>query len=67
MHRTTKAGLGAAYLAGFAWGLDRGYAVLVEMDADGTHAPEQLHRLLDAVDAGADLVDRIALCGAAGP
>jgi dolichol-phosphate mannosyltransferase len=55
MHRTTKDGLGAAYLAGFAWGLSRGYATLVEMDADGSHAPEQLHRLLDAVDAGADL------------
>jgi dolichol-phosphate mannosyltransferase len=56
MHRTAKDGLGAAYLAGFAWGLSRQYSVLVEMDADGSHAPEQLHRLLDAVDAGADLV-----------
>ena len=55
LHRASKAGLGAAYLAGFAWGLSRGYSVLVEMDADGSHAPEQLHRLLDAVDAGADL------------
>ncbi len=55
MHRTSKDGLGAAYLAGFAWGLGRGYAVLVEMDADGSHAPEELSRLLDAVDAGADL------------
>lgn len=55
MHRTAKDGLGAAYLAGFAWGLNRQYSVLVEMDADGSHAPEQLHRLLDAVDAGADL------------
>jgi dolichol-phosphate mannosyltransferase len=55
MHRTTKEGLGAAYLAGFAWGLSRGYSTLVEMDADGSHAPEQLHRLLDTVDAGADL------------
>ena len=55
MHRTSKAGLGAAYLAGFAWGLGRGYTVLVEMDADGSHAPEELYRLLDAVDAGADL------------
>ncbi|MBV9351838.1 MAG: polyprenol monophosphomannose synthase [Mycobacterium sp.] len=55
MHRTTKDGLGAAYLAGFAWGLAREYSVLVEMDADGSHAPEQLHRLLDAVDGGADL------------
>jgi glycosyltransferase involved in cell wall biosynthesis len=56
MHRTVKDGLGAAYLAGFAWGLDRGYTTLVEMDADGSHAPEQLHLLLDAVDGGADLV-----------
>ena len=55
MHRTSKDGLGAAYLAGFSWGLQRGYAVVVEMDADGSHAPEQLHRLLDAIDAGADL------------
>ena len=55
MHRVSKDGLGAAYLAGFAWGLNRGYTVLVEMDADGSHAPEQLYRLLDAVDAGADL------------
>ncbi len=55
MHRTTKDGLGAAYLAGFAWGLAREYSVLVEMDADGSHAPEQLYRLLHAVDVGADL------------
>jgi dolichol-phosphate mannosyltransferase len=55
MHRTAKDGLGAAYLAGFGWGLSRQYSTLVEMDADGSHAPEQLHRLLDAVDTGADL------------
>jgi dolichol-phosphate mannosyltransferase len=55
MHRTVKDGLGAAYLAGFGWGLSRNYSTLVEMDADGSHAPEQLHRLLQAVDAGADL------------
>ena len=55
MHRTAKDGLGAAYLAAFAWGLDRGYNVLVEMDADGSHAPEQLYRLLDAIDNGADV------------
>jgi dolichol-phosphate mannosyltransferase len=55
MHRTGKDGLGAAYLAGFAWGLARQYSVLVEMDADGSHAPEQLYRLLDAIDNGADL------------
>ncbi len=55
MHRNAKDGLGAAYLAGFAWGLSRQYNVLVEMDADGSHAPEQLYRLLDAIDNGADL------------
>jgi dolichol-phosphate mannosyltransferase len=55
LHRTAKDGLGAAYLAGFGWGLSRQYATLVEMDADGSHAPEQLDRLLDAIDAGADL------------
>ena len=55
VHRTDKDGLGAAYLAGFAWGLGRRYSVLVEMDADGEPRPQQLHRLLDAVDAGADL------------
>jgi dolichol-phosphate mannosyltransferase len=55
LHRQDKAGLGAAYIAGFQWGLDAGYDVLVEMDADGSHQPEQLPRLLDAVGDGADL------------
>jgi dolichol-phosphate mannosyltransferase len=55
LHRTEKAGLGAAYIAGFDWALDAGYGVLVEMDADGSHAPEQLPRLLAALDQ-ADLV-----------
>ena len=55
LHRAGKEGLGKAYLAGFAWGLERGYDVLVEMDADGSHRPEELHRLLDAVQH-ADLV-----------
>ena len=55
MHRTEKNGLGAAYIAGFHWGLQREFEVLVEMDADGSHAPEQLERLLVAVAAGADL------------
>ncbi|ANE80693.1 dolichol-phosphate mannosyltransferase [Mycobacterium adipatum] len=55
MHRVSKDGLGAAYLAGFEWGLNREYTVLVEMDADGSHAPEELGRLLAAVDGGADV------------
>ena len=55
LHRKEKNGLGGAYIAGFGWGLARGYDVLVEMDADGSHQPEQLPRLLDAIDH-ADLV-----------
>ncbi|BEH79404.1 hypothetical protein YM3MPS_52070 [Mycobacterium pseudoshottsii] len=55
LHRNVKDGLAAAYLQGFVWGMQRNYSVLVEMDADGSHAPEQLHRLLEAVEAGADL------------
>lgn len=49
VHRTEKAGLGAAYLNGFRVALDAGYDVIGEMDADGSHQPEQLHRLLDAL------------------
>ncbi|MEZ0090091.1 polyprenol monophosphomannose synthase [Streptacidiphilus sp. EB129] len=49
LHRKGKEGLGAAYLAGFRWGIDRGYDVLCEMDADGSHQPEQLPRLLTAL------------------
>lgn len=56
MHRKGKQGLGAAYLAGFHWGLDRGYGVLVQHDADGSHQPEELPRLLQAIDDGADMV-----------
>ena len=55
LHRTAKDGLGAAYLAGFAWALERGHDVVVEMDADGSHQPEQLPSLLAAL-ADADLV-----------
>ena len=55
LHRERKAGLGAAYIAGFHWALEQDYGVVVEMDADGSHLPEELPRLLDAL-AGADLV-----------
>ncbi len=55
VHRTAKEGLGAAYLHGFAVALERGYDVVGEMDADGSHQPEQLQRLLDALHR-ADLV-----------
>ena len=58
LHRTAKAGLGAAYLAGFAVALQGEYQVVVEMDADGSHAPEDLPSLLAALDGpdGADVV-----------
>ncbi|WP_297751061.1 polyprenol monophosphomannose synthase [uncultured Tessaracoccus sp.] len=56
MHRQGKQGLGAAYLASFHWGLDEGYDVLVQHDADGSHQPEELPRLLDAIADGADMV-----------
>lgn len=55
LHRLGKEGLAAAYMAGFAWGLERGYDVLIEMDADGSHQPEQLPTLLAALRE-ADLV-----------
>jgi dolichol-phosphate mannosyltransferase len=55
LHRSEKAGLGAAYLHGFRVALDRGYDVVGEMDADGSHQPEQLPSLLDALQ-NADLV-----------
>ena len=55
VHRTEKAGLGAAYLHGFRDALAAGYDVIGEMDADGSHQPEQLHLLLTAL-ADADLV-----------
>jgi len=55
LHRSGKQGLGAAYLAGFGWALERGYDAVVEMDADGSHAPEQLPDLLTAL-AHADVV-----------
>lgn len=55
LHRAGKEGLGAAYLAGFAWALERDYDTVVEMDADGSHQPEQLPRLFAALPF-ADLV-----------
>lgn len=56
LHRERKAGLGRAYLAGFRWALERGYAFIAEMDADFSHAPADLPRLLAEADRGADVV-----------
>lgn len=55
LHRTSKDGLGAAYLAGFAWTLARDYDAVMEMDADLSHHPEDVPRLL-ATLAEADVV-----------
>ncbi|MDP8932331.1 MAG: polyprenol monophosphomannose synthase [Actinomycetota bacterium] len=55
LHRPTKGGLGSAYRSGFRWGLDQGYDVLVEMDADLSHDPAALPQLLAAA-SWADLV-----------
>lgn len=55
MHRPCKGGLGPAYRAGFAWGLERNFDALCEMDADLSHDPADVTRLLTAL-RGADLV-----------
>jgi len=55
LHRASKMGLGTAYLAGFRWGLDSGYGLMFEMDADFSHDPAHLPSFLAAID-GADLV-----------
>ena len=56
MRRPGKAGLGSAYRDGFEWGLERGAEVLIEMDADLSHDPADLPRLVAAIEDGADLV-----------
>src|SRR3954451_4017010 len=56
LHRPGKAGLGAAYMAGFAYALEHGAGFVVEMDADLSHDPADLPRLLAPALDGADLV-----------
>jgi dolichol-phosphate mannosyltransferase len=56
MHRKAKEGLGRAYVAGFRWGLARGYEVLFEMDADFSHNPAHLPQFIREIERGADLV-----------
>jgi dolichol-phosphate mannosyltransferase len=56
LRRPGKAGLASAYRAGFSWGLERGYEVLVGMDADLSHDATALPRLLRALSEGADVV-----------
>jgi len=56
LHRAGKEGLGKAYIAGFHWGLDHGYDLLFEMDADFSHEPRHLPQFINAIRAGADVV-----------
>ncbi len=56
LHRPGKGGLGQAYRSGFAWGLERNFDYLVEMDGDGSHHPDELPLLIAALDDGADMV-----------
>jgi dolichol-phosphate mannosyltransferase len=56
MHRAGKLGLGTAYIEGFGWGLARGYEVLFQMDADGSHDPRYLPQMLALAEDGADVV-----------
>ena len=55
IEREGKLGLGTAYLTGFRWGLAEGYDCLAEMDCDFSHNPDDLSRLVAAIDAGADV------------
>jgi dolichol-phosphate mannosyltransferase len=56
LHRPGKLGLGTAYLDGFRWGLERGYAYLLEMDADFSHDPAYLPDMIRLAREGADMV-----------
>lgn len=55
VERAGKQGLGSAYREGFRWALERGYTAVLEMDADLSHDPDDVPRLLAALDEGADL------------
>ena len=62
LHRTARNGLGAAYLESFGWALERDHAPIVQLDADGSHLPEQLPRLLERLeqpDAAGGRVDLV--------
>jgi dolichol-phosphate mannosyltransferase len=56
LHRAGKSGLGTAYLDGFRWALERGYRLVIEMDADFSHDPRYLPRMVERAEAGTDLV-----------
>lgn len=50
LHRPGKGGLGPAYIAGFGWGLERGYEALLEMDSDLSHDPADIARFVAAAE-----------------
>lgn len=56
LQRSGKLGLGTAYIAGFKFGLERGYDFIFEMDCDFSHNPDDLIRMLDTLENGADVV-----------
>lgn len=56
LRRPGKSGLGSAYRAGFKWAFDNGYDIVIEMDADLSHNPADLPRLIEGIESGADLV-----------
>ena len=56
LRREAKSGLGSAYRAGFAWGIKRGFDTFVEIDADFSHDPNALPKLLEKAGEGADVV-----------
>lgn len=56
LHRRQKEGLGRAYIAGFTWALERDYEYVLEMDADFSHNPDDVPRLIAAAEEGADCV-----------
>ena len=56
IRRPGKMGLGTAYVEGFKWALERGYDIIVQMDADFSHSPEDIPRLIKEIEKGADFV-----------
>lgn len=63
LHRTTKDGLGRAYIAGFKWALERDYKFVMEMDCDFSHDPAEIPNFRDKILAGHDLVIGSRYCG----
>ena len=63
LHRTSKDGLGRAYIAGFKWALERKYQFIMEMDCDFSHAPSEIPNFRDKMLQGHDLVIGSRYCG----